>query len=134
MKGEEVIRQTKELGLPSDEFTIVGSGSLAVRGIREAKDIDLLITKDFYDKLKAEGWKEEHFPKSKREWVLSSGPFDAATTWSVNDYEPEPQQLIRDSDVIEGIRFVNLKDLLTWKKACRREKDLRDIKLIEEYL
>jgi len=134
MNGKDIIRETKELNLPSDEYTVVGSGALAVRGLREAQDVDLLITADLYEKLKSNGWSEEHFPDSKREWVISSGPFDASTSWLVNDYEPDPLDLIESSDVIEGIRFVSLANLLTWKKACKREKDLRDIELIEKHL
>jgi len=134
MKGPEIINQVKELELPPDQYTVVGSGSMAARGIREAADIDLVITQGLYDSLKDSGWAEEHKTGSKREWVLSSGPFDASTSWSVEGYEPTAKELIETSDVIEGVNFVNLPNLLTWKKACRREKDLRDIELIEQYL
>ena len=134
MRGPEIITEVKKLELPLDQYTVVGSGSLAVRGIREAADIDLVITPELYGTLKASGWEEEHKVSSKREWVISYGPFDASTSWSVEGYEPTAEELIASSDIIEGVNFVNLPSLLAWKKACRREKDLRDIELIETYL
>ena len=134
MKGPEIISQVKKLDLPADQYTVVGSGSLAVRGIREAADIDLVITPDLYGSLKESGWEEERKLGSKPEWVISSGPFDASTSWAVEGYEPTALELIETSDVIDGVNFVNIPSLLAWKKAARREKDLRDIQLIETYL
>ena len=42
--------------------------------------------------------------------------------------------LIDSADIIEGFRFVKLEYVLEWKKFLGREKDLIDIKLIENYL
>ena len=41
--------------------------------------------------------------------------------------------LIDDADIIEGIRFVKLKDIINLKKIQNREKDIKDIQLIEQY-
>jgi hypothetical protein len=126
--------EVQKLELPLGEYAVVGSGPLAVRGIREAHDIDLVVTPQLYDQLKKDGWDEEHIPDSKREWVLSHGPFDVAATWSVEGYEPEVPQLIADAELIDGVAFVRLEDVMRWKKACAREKDLADIRLIEQFL
>lgn len=134
MTGKEILGEIKTLNLPPREYTVVGSGSMAVRDIREAADIDLVATQQLYDNLKASGWQETHHPESLREWTITHGNFDVGTKWSVGDYDPDPQDLINTSDLISGVRFVNLPNLLMWKHACRREKDLRDIELIETYL
>jgi hypothetical protein len=43
-------------------------------------------------------------------------------------------RLIEEADVIDGIRFVKLADVIDWKKTQCREKDLYHVKLIEDYL
>jgi len=43
-------------------------------------------------------------------------------------------KLIDTADVINGFRFVKLDYVMKWKKIMNREKDKRDIKLIEKYL
>jgi predicted nucleotidyltransferase len=35
---------------------------------------------------------------------------------------------------MQGLPFVSLEDTITWKSNKNREKDLEDIKLINEYL
>ena len=42
--------------------------------------------------------------------------------------------MIRDAVAIQGIKFVQLKDILVWKKSLGREKDVRAVKLIEAYI
>lgn len=36
--------------------------------------------------------------------------------------------------IIEGVSFVSLEEFVKWKKDLERDKDLKDVKLIEEYL
>jgi hypothetical protein len=129
-----IIEEVKRLNLPKGRYAVVGSGPLAVRNIRPAHDIDLIVTQDIYDKLKTSGWKEENFPNTERPWVLFHGLFDVSTSWSVNDYKPIPELLINNADVIDGIPFARLETVLRWKKSCGREKDLKDVELIELFL
>jgi hypothetical protein len=129
-----IVKEVRKLRLPASKYAVVGSGPLAIRNIRPAHDIDLIVTQDIYDKLKNLGWKEEYFPDTERPWVLFHGPFDVSTSWSVNEFKPLPRQLIKDADIIDGIPFARLEDVLQWKRTCGREKDLEDVKLIEEYL
>jgi hypothetical protein len=42
--------------------------------------------------------------------------------------------LIKDATVIDGVPYVQLEELLKWKKVAAREKDLKDIVLIEKFL
>ena len=132
--GMDVVSEVKKLNLPVGKYAVVGSGAMAVRNIRPAHDIDLIVTQDIYKYLKASGWKEVHFPGTLQPWVLFKDLFDVSTSWSVGDYHPKPSELMANTDIIDGVAFVSLEDLLKWKKTCRRDKDLADIKLIEAYL
>jgi isoleucyl-tRNA synthetase len=42
--------------------------------------------------------------------------------------------LIERAEKLDGVNFNNLRDLLAWKKSMNREKDQKDIVLIENYL
>jgi hypothetical protein len=44
------------------------------------------------------------------------------------------EKMIKEADIIDGLPFVKLEYLIEWKKFFRREKDLKDIELIEEFL
>ena len=46
--------------------------------------------------------------------------------WNINE-------LIETADIIDGIRFVNLENVLKWKKARNKPKDASQIALLEEY-
>ena len=42
--------------------------------------------------------------------------------------------LINDAEIFEGVRFVKLKYVLAWKKAFGRDKDKKDVQLIEKHI
>lgn len=44
------------------------------------------------------------------------------------------QDFIDRAELISGLPYVNLEDFIYWKKRAGREKDRRDVILIEEYL
>ena len=50
-KFEELLSELDKLKLPKDKYIIFGSGPLAVRGIRESKGLDIIVTPDLWDKL-----------------------------------------------------------------------------------
>lgn len=129
-----VIAEAKKLKLSLGEYVVCGSAVMDVLGIRAAKDIDLIVTKAIYVRLKSEGWREEVFPSPGRHHSLFKGNFDASFEWSVNKYQPDPTRLITKAMIIEGVPFVQLEELLAWKRAAVRDKDKADIKLIEHYL
>ncbi len=128
----DIVKEVKKLGLPKGSYIVFGSGALAMRGIRETKDIDLVVTKKVYNNLKKEGWKEEE-PLEGRP-VVTSGNYEAAPAWNFGDYNPSLKELLETADYIDGVPFANLREVIKWKKAFGRENDLKDIKLIKNYL
>jgi hypothetical protein len=59
--SKDIVSRVKELNLPLGEYCVFGSGVLEIYGIRKAKDVDLLVTENLYNKLKKEGWKRKWF-------------------------------------------------------------------------
>ena len=131
-----IIQTMQQLNLPDAQYAVFGSGMLDVLGIKKANDIDLLVTKELFDALEQQG-----------EWVRFAYP-DGYPGLKHATYDVElfyqsdmplcdlrgVERMIRDAVAIQGIKFVQLKDILAWKKSLGREKDVRAVKLIEAYI
>jgi hypothetical protein len=121
----KLLGELKKLNLPSDQFAIFGSGPLAVRNIRDVDDLDVIVKPALWNEL----CKKYENENNK---VIHIGRIDLFRQWIpwFDDIIP----IIDTADIIDGIRYVNLEYLLKWKKAMNREKDQKDIKLINEFL
>lgn len=47
----DIFKKLKELNFPLGEYVLVGSGPLAVRGIRAASDLDIAVTPKLFKQL-----------------------------------------------------------------------------------
>ncbi|MBW3004516.1 hypothetical protein KY310_01675 [Candidatus Woesearchaeota archaeon] len=117
--------ELKKLNLPTDKYAVFGSGPLAIRGLRENEDIDILVKPELWEKLA-----KEH--KLVRDCLIEIGNISILKHWE--PWLTNRDELIDTADVIAGIRFVKLEYVLEWKKKRNSEKDQKDIELIEEYL
>ena len=129
----DIFYRVRELNLPLGQYAVFGSGPLEAHGLRSAKDIDLLVSPALYEILKSNGWKEE-MVKDRNQPKLINGDGEAMKFWNFSGYEPDESCLISEAEIINGLPFVCLEEVLAWKKACGRAKDIVDIKLIETYL
>lgn len=133
----KVIQALDELNIPKDQLVVVGSGILGVKEIRAIDDIDLVVTEKAFDTLKSrQGWKMEvEIPADGTERPrIYSGIFEAFTWWleklTVHDFIEHPEW----TEKVDDYMFLSLEELLRVKMLWRREKDLKDIELINEYL
>ncbi len=126
----KLLKEFKELNLPIEEYAIYGSGPLAVRGVRETDDLDVLITDSLYQKLKVD------YPNSAKEGKLTKGKIDMYPSWNWmwGDNVGDLKDAITRAEIIDGVKFITLQDLIDCKRKMAREKDFEDIRLIEEYL
>src|SRR3989344_5711621 len=62
MKFELLLKELKSLNLPTDQFAVMSSGVLAVRGLREARDLDLVVTRKLWQSLSSK------YPLRKHAW------------------------------------------------------------------
>lgn len=132
MQSNEIIAKVKSLGLPDNSYVLLGSCPLALAGIRETGDIDMLVSNDAFEILLGEGWQEAEGRRGDR--ILTHDVFDAHTTWEFDSFEQTLEQLLSTAAIIDGVPFASLEDTLLWKAAAGRPKDLADIKLINSYL
>lgn len=119
--------ELKKLNLPNDKFAIFGSGPLAVRGIRDSDDIDIIVSESLWDELMI-----EHEPFDEKNNLIK---IDKIEIWKDWPYLSKTiDEIIDDSETIDGLPFVKLKYVRQWKEGMGREKDKKDIELIDEYL
>lgn len=127
-----IIERVKELNLPHGSYAVFGSGPLAVRGLREAKDLDIIITSELFRKLKTDdpSWKASALRDHHE--VLSREGVSLFDSWAPDSWDIPA--MIKEAEEIEGVPFVRLETVLEWKKIRNSEKDQQDIKLIEAEL
>lgn len=121
MNKEELIELIESLKLDKNEYWILSSGALVIRGIYpDAGDLDIAVTekglqelKNNYDlKKKSNGW---YIVSDKIECVL-----DTKEPWKIEKYEEYNLQ--------------NIEKYYEFLKESTREKDKARIPLIEEYI
>ena len=123
MKREDVIKKVNELPWDRRDFWVVTGAAMVLYGIREeTRDIDLGCTSALADRLEAEGDPCDRKPDGSRAFRIG-GDVEVFENW-LNDTVEQ----------IEGIPVVSLPGLVEMKRRLGREKDLRDIRLIREYL
>src|SRR3989338_2985449 len=132
MTKEEIIPKVKDLNLPVNSYIVFGSAPLTVAGIREAKDIDLLVTKEVFDELKKNGWKELY--KSTNDKPIIYDVFEAHYNWDFSPYKPTLKHLLESALVVDGVPFASLDEVIKWKTASGGTKHTADIELIKNYL
>ena len=121
MKKEELIKLIKSLKLNKDEYWILSSGALVIRGIYpDARDLDIAVTekglqelKNNYNlKKKGNGW---YIVTDKIECVL-----DTKDSWKIEKYGEYNLQ--------------SIEKYYEFLKESSREKDKARIPLIENYM
>ncbi|MCL4400344.1 hypothetical protein M1506_03695 [Patescibacteria group bacterium] len=125
----ELFERVRDIGLPAGGYAIFGSGPMAVRGLRDCRDIDVIVIAEVFDEYKgASGWDIKELNDVE---YLFRNDVELWKEWGPGEWDIK--QLIEDSEVIEGLPFVRLTEVLKWKKILKREKDLKDIEILEAY-
>ena len=129
-----IIKEIKSLNLPFGKYAVFGSGPLHIHGIRETTDVDIVVLPEIYNQLKRSGWVEKSWESGPPGRYLQLGNIEIVDNWKYGEYNPDPLEIISNAEIIHGIPFVRLEEVLKWKRVFGREKDKKDIKLIEEFL
>lgn len=131
LRRHPLIRQVLSLGLPAEDFALAGSAPLLAHGMRaELGDVDVVARGRAWEAAQTLG-RTVRARSGGRMVSMAKGRIEIFDSW----FPPElpVDGLIRDSDVIDGIRFVSLRDTLLWKRYLNRDKDKEDIRLLEAY-
>ena len=119
MNKREFTEALEKMNLPRKDYIILSGGSLLMRGLREqTEDLDITVSRELAQKIDL-----YHCPKDDHGLYM---PF-------------ENVQMMDDMDqfrfdMVDGYRCESLEDILRQKKEWNREKDQKDIEVIEKAL
>ncbi len=125
------------LGLSKDNSVIIGSGILNALTIRKSGDVDVLVSKEDYDRLA----NNNRFTLSENHGrpVLLDETFEICTVWKVLGKEYALADFLPGTVIIDDVRYISLDFLYKVKNSWLqdedvRQKDIDDVKLIEKFL
>src|SRR5256885_1951788 len=127
-----IFERVEKLNLPFGEYVVIGAGILEALGMRETRDVDVIVRPTLFKKLR-----ESKIYKEEIRWgklFLFADDIDIGTKLDWENYSTTIEEAIKTATIINGVPFLNLQETIKFKKAMGREKDFRDIKLIEQYL
>lgn len=123
MNRNEIIGRLRAFPYLAGDYWVITGAAMVLYGIREeTQDIDLGCTARAADRLEAEGFLFRKTPDGKRQFRLEGG-IEVFEDWLAGSVE-----------LVEGIPVVSIPGLIEMKRRLGREKDLRDIALINEHL
>ena len=137
MSNQDKFDALRRLNLPQDQYVIMGSGPLGIRNLRAIHDIDIFVTEFLWNRLAKEYGITEN--EEKRVVVLEEGLIETLHEGSFYNEMPDPTAptiatRIQEADRIDGLPFDSLQNTLYFKRKWSREKDKKDIQMIEEFL
>lgn len=132
MTGNDIVKAVKKLNLPGGEYIVFGSCPMAIAGIRESSDVDMMVSPALLAKFKQSGWQQVVKDDDDRPYAYDV--FEAHTEWNFSTYQPTLEQLLSTATMIDDVPFVSLAEVRTWKMASGRPKDVIDVGLIDKYL
>ena len=123
MNRQEILERLRAFEYDRGEYWVVTGGAMVLYGIREQTgDIDLGCSAAMADALEAAGCPHRRMADGGR-WFRYSRDIEIFEGW------------LRDSvGTVEGFPVISLRGLLEMKRELGREKDLRDIALIEAFM
>lgn len=133
-KNREKFEAFRKFQLPLDQYAIISSGPLGIRNLREIGDIDLIVLPELWDILAAKfgiviknGIKKIEFPGKLIEAFMEGSFPETWEGFTIKDR-------IEKAEIIDGLSFESLENVLYFKRKMGRDKDLKDIQLIESWL
>ncbi len=123
-----VTDMVKRLDLPKGSFVVIGGGVLEVLKIRDTHDVDIVVNDASFRNIQQRGWTEYVQDDGKR--VLSRNGYKVMKRWVHMDFK----RVKKHAFTVDGVAFMDVRDLMDAKQKLGRKKDLRDVQLIREYL
>lgn len=120
---DDIIKIINDLDLPLNDYWITSGSALVMHGVKEtAADIDLGCTKKLW----------EAFSQNGYAYRIEK---DNSKIMQVNEYvEIIKEYYVDEIEFVEGLPAGSLESIKKQKSRLGREKDIRDIKLIDEYM
>ena len=123
MRKPDIIEKLRAFPYDPSEYWVITGGAMVLYGIREeTSDIDLGCTSNMANQLEAAGYLYQKKSDGNR-WFKVGSDIEVFENW-----------LYDTVALIDGIPVISIPGLITMKQHLGREKDIRDIELINNYL
>lgn len=135
-KPIHIFDELRKLNFPTEQFIVVGSGIMAAKGIRDAYDLDIIVSQELFDSCKNSGWELKPWTRSGRpgkDW-LKGDNVDLMIICQCGEEDLYLEDLKKEGEKVNGVWFLSLKQLIKFKREYGRQKDFDDIALMEKYL
>ncbi|CAK7050404.1 hypothetical protein [Tissierella sp.] len=120
---EDIIKVLRNMNLPLGEYWITSGAGLVIHGVKEAtRDIDLGCTTNLVEQYLRKGCKYRVADDNSK-IVEVSDKIEMLENWFVDEIE-----------LIDGLPVGSLESIKKQKSELGREKDINDIRLIDEYI
>lgn len=120
MKREDILKTLVNLSLPADEYWVCSGAAMVLYGLRaETADVDLGCTARLADRLESDGFSCRRTGDGNRRFAVGED-VEIFENWRYGSVE-----------TVSGFPVVSLAGLREMKSALGREKDIRDIALID---
>ncbi|MDP4091423.1 MAG: hypothetical protein Q8930_19435 [Bacillota bacterium] len=123
LNKENIIKIIKDMNLPIGDFWISSGAALVIHGVKEyTRDIDLGCNENLWNLLLNEGYTYRVADDNSKIMALNDS-IELIKDWFADEIE-----------FIEGLPVCSLDSVKKQKLKLGREKDSKDIKLIEDYI
>ncbi len=124
MDKQSLINLINTLEIDREEFWILSSGALTLRGIYpNAGDLDIAVTNKGLEQLKS----KFDLVEKENGWYIVNEKIECVCDGDKNDLEYQPE-------LVEGIYLQNIHEYLRYLKESSRQKDKDRINLVEKYI
>lgn len=121
---EDVLRIAREVEFMGPDCWLTSGAALVLFGVRETThDVDLVCTRELADRLEAEGYSFHRDGLDNTRIFTVSDQVEVLEDW-------ETEEIVE----IEGLRSASLMSIRKQKAALGRDKDLKDIALIDKFM
>lgn len=123
LNKESIIKIITELNLPLSEYWITSGAALVIHGVKEnTADIDLGCTTDLWNNFLQKGF-SYMIEKDNSKIMKISDSVEIIKDWFVDEIE-----------FIDGLPIGGLESIKKQKMKLGREKDIKDIEKIDEFI
>ncbi|MGD0069623.1 MAG: hypothetical protein ABSB76_40165 [Streptosporangiaceae bacterium] len=128
-----LIKLIAELDLDCRDFVIFGSGPLLARGLRRGiHDLDVVARGTAWQRVSERGIPEVGAISGAPMALFWGDRIQFSPVWISADWDTD--DLIDRAEIIQGLPFAQLTDVLAYKQQLNRRKDQPDIKALLDLL